>query len=49
MSRPYHKIIADYHRQYSHVVRLTNTGDWRFDHCSRAHWRVTGGNLVWWN
>ena len=36
MSRPYRKIVAEYQRQYPHQVRLQNTGDWRFDHCSRA-------------
>ncbi len=49
MSRPYSRIVADYRRQYPHVVRLTNTGDWRFDHCSRAHWQASGGPLVWWH
>jgi hypothetical protein len=29
------------------VRAATNTGDWRFDHCSRAHWQATGGPLVW--
>lgn len=43
------RIVADYHRQYPHQVRLPNTGDWRFDHCSRAHYQVTGGRLVWWH
>ena len=47
MSRPYRKIIAEYHRQYPHQVRLANTGDWRFDHCSRAHYQVTRDRLVW--
>ena len=49
MSRPYRKMVAEYQRQYSHQVRLRNTGDWRFDHCSRAHYQVAGGNLVWWH
>lgn len=49
MSRPYSRIVADYHRQYPHQVRLTNTGDWRFDHCSRAHFQVTQDRLVWWH
>jgi hypothetical protein len=49
VSRPYRKIIAEYHRQYPHQVRLRNTGDWRFDHCSRAHYQVTGSALVWWH
>jgi hypothetical protein len=30
-------------------VRLQNTCDWRFDHCSRAHYQATGGLLVWWH
>lgn len=41
MSRPYRKILADYHRQFPHQVRLRNTGDWRFDHCSRAHYQFS--------
>jgi hypothetical protein len=48
MSRSYPKIVADYHRQYPHQVRLTNAGDWREDYCSRAHYAVTGGPLVLW-
>lgn len=48
MSRSYSRIVADYERQYPHKVRLPNTGDWRFDHCSRAHYQATGGHLVWW-
>jgi hypothetical protein len=48
LSRPYRKIIAEYHRQYPHQARLQNTGDWRFDHCSRTHYHVMAGNLVWW-
>jgi hypothetical protein len=49
VSRPYRKIVADYHRQYPHQVRLRTTGDWRVDHCSRAHYQVTGGVLAWWH
>jgi hypothetical protein len=49
VSRPYRKIIAEYHRQYLHTVRLQNTGDWRFDYCSCAHYQATGGLLVWWH
>ena len=49
MSRSYRKIVADHHREFPHQVRLTNTGDWRFDHCSRAHSQVIHGNLGWWH
>jgi hypothetical protein len=49
VSRPYRKSIADYHRQYPHTVRLKNIGDWRFDHCRRAHYQLTGGKLVCWH
>jgi len=49
MSRPYSRIVAEYHRQYPHQVRLRNTGDWRFDHCSRAHYQITRGVLAWWH
>jgi hypothetical protein len=51
VSRPYRKIVAVYHRQHPPEcrVRLTNTGDWRFDHCSRAHYQVTRSRLVWWH
>jgi hypothetical protein len=47
MSRTYRKIVAEYRRQYPYQIRLTNTGDWRFDHCSRAHYQVTGAVLAW--
>jgi hypothetical protein len=49
VSRPYRKIVADYHRQYPHQVRLPNTGDWRSDHTGRAHYQVTRDRLVWWH
>ena len=49
MSRPYRKMVAEYQRQYPHQVRLRNTGDWRFDHCSRAHYQVTHSHLDWWH
>jgi hypothetical protein len=49
VSRPYRKIVADYHREFPHQVGLRHTGDWRSDHCSRAHYHATGGPLVWWH
>ena len=49
MSRSYRKLVADHHREFPHQVRLKNTGDWRSDHCSRAHYQATGGPLVWWH
>ena len=51
VSRSYRKIVVEYHPQHPPEcrVRLTNTGDWRFDHCSRAHYQVTRGRLVRWH
>lgn len=49
MPRPYRKIVAEYEHRYPYKVRLANTGDWRFEHCSRAHYQATGGHLIWWH
>ena len=48
MSRPYRKIIAQYHRDYPYRVPVQNGDDWRDQYLSRAHYAATGGQLVQW-